>query len=71
MKNMLRETLEAYRPTETPMRCVTFCLEQLFKDTRHSTSDYVAGCCTYEELIGALLHARDVIDEAATIHEEL
>jgi hypothetical protein len=59
MKDITRKTLEAYRPSEDALRCLNFCLGQLFADRRKSRDDIVAGCCTYEELIGALLLARD------------
>lgn len=62
MKNMTdidRRILEKYRPNESAIHCVNFVLEQLFKDKNHTLDDEVVKNCTYEELIGALLHARD------------
>lgn len=59
MKDYRREELEEGRPNQESLHCVNFVLDQLFKDREHVISDRVAGCCTYEELIGALLLARD------------
>lgn len=61
MKDASRETLEASRPSAEPLAAVTYCLKRLFLDESHRCSDNVSPMLTYEELIGALLHARDVI----------
>lgn len=66
MKNMTREHLEerfeANGLTVSPLDAVNFCINQLMKDRTHSTKDEVAPRLTYEELIGALLAARQEIE---------
>ncbi len=57
------------RPDVTPLEAVDFCLNQLFKNTTKSLDDTVVGSCTYEELLGALLSARDEIDRLVYIEE--
>jgi len=62
MKDYSREELELSRPQVSPLEAVEFCLQQLYADKTKTIDDRVAGCCTYEELIGALLHARDELE---------
>lgn len=61
MKNISRKTLKQYRPKELPISCIDYCLECLYKDNEHFTTDSVTKNLTYEEVIGALLLARDII----------
>lgn len=49
------------RPSLDAKEAVEFCLQQLFKDRTKGGDERVAGVCTYEELIGALLLAEDSI----------
>jgi hypothetical protein len=44
---------------------VNFCLAQLYADRMHRCGDEVVRNLTFEELIGALLLARDVADTGA------
>lgn len=62
MRDYSQEELESSRPNEDALHCVEFCLEQLFKDRTKRTEQVVAGVCTYEELIGALLAAKDELE---------
>lgn len=59
MKSHTKEQLEQQRPIISALSTVEYCLEKCFSDKTHSIEDSVFDDCTYEELIGALLLARD------------
>lgn len=59
MKGRTKAKLEADRPVIDCNQAVNFCLVQLYRDKEHVLSDEVCSNLTYEELIGALLLARD------------
>jgi hypothetical protein len=59
MRDCSQEALEASRPEKSAAESVDFCLQQLYQDRTHTIDQIVAGVMTYEELIGALLLARD------------
>ena len=59
MRNVTKETLENYRPEVSAESAIDYCLERLYADERHHTGDVVSSGLTYEEVIGALLMARD------------
>jgi hypothetical protein len=63
MKDFSREQLEESRPNLSARHCIDFCLDQLFNDDKKRTTDAVVRHLTFEELIGALLLARDYIQE--------
>jgi hypothetical protein len=48
------------RPVASLNRAVNYCLFALNQDKKHSIRDYVVENLTFEEIIGALLLARDV-----------
>lgn len=58
-----RESLESSRPKKDVDDCVDFCLNRLFDDKVHSVEDKVVEGLTFEELIGALLLAKDSLEE--------
>lgn len=60
MKVHTRELLESGRPKQTPAETIGYCLERLFEDRDHLLSDEVVKGLQFEELIGALLQARDL-----------
>ena len=64
MKDISKEQWERTRPREDTLQVVTFCLTQLFKDEEHERTDEISDKLTYEEVIGALLKARDEIKES-------
>jgi hypothetical protein len=64
MRDLTREELEDGRPSYGPSHTIGYCLEQIFKDRMKSTKDLVVGYLTFEELIGALLQARDLAEAA-------
>lgn len=62
MKDQTRDELERYRPHVAPVSAVNFCLAQLYNDRSRCCGDEIVQNLTYEELIGALLLARDVVE---------
>ena len=64
MKDYAKEMLEDSRPQRSAKECVDYCLEQLYNDKRRKTTDVCAGERIFEEVIGALLAARDVIERS-------
>jgi len=62
VKDFGRGELEASRPEVGARHAVEFCLTQLYADEEHCTENAVVRGLTFEELIGALLSARDVLD---------
>ena len=60
MRGKTKRELESARPTIDTAEAVEFCLRQLYRDRRHGIDDEVVAHLTFEELIGALLHARDI-----------
>ncbi len=63
MKDLTQQQLETHRPQMTALEAINFTLEQLYDDNTVSTSDALAKNLTYEELIGALLLAKDALLE--------
>jgi len=64
MKDAKQEQLEACRPSSlrmTPLECVEYCLKKLFADKQHKCLDEISPDLTYEEVIGGLLVARDLL----------
>jgi hypothetical protein len=59
MKDAWKETLESSRPDKDAMECIDFCLQQLYADNEHGIEDSIVFHLTFEELIGALLLAKD------------
>jgi len=65
VKDFEQDFLEESRPSQDTSDAVRFCLRQLFRDRKHRTFSMVTNSLSFEELIGALLLARDDI---ARIH---
>ena len=63
MKDETREELEKYRPVVDAIIAINFCLNELYRDQNKSVNDIFAGTCTYKDLIGALLKARDELSD--------
>lgn len=59
MKDVPIEIIESNRPAIPLLEAVNFCLERLYEDRGHGFTDSIAKDLTYEEVIGALLLARD------------
>jgi hypothetical protein len=70
MKEVTAKHLEAYRPDVSPGAAFDHCLRALYADKAHWLSDEACHELTYEELIGALLLARDVLAELERETEE-
>ena len=67
MKDVDRKSLERLRPQVPALKAINHCLACLFEDGQRTPGEAVAENLTYEELIGTLLLARDVAEEA-TMH---
>jgi len=63
MKDYSKEILEKSRPERSALECVNFCLNCLYDDNKLTISDTIGDRMTLEELIGALLKARDELIE--------
>ena len=59
MKDCSKAELEAARPKISRQQAINHCLCRLYADKKHSIRDELCTNLTYEELIGALLLARD------------
>jgi len=58
-----QQELESGRPKIDAAEAVGFCLTQLYRDREHTLDEEVCHNLTYEELIGALLLARDIANK--------
>ena len=63
MKDLSPTDLEEGRPQQSALVCINFCLDCLYADRVHTIADTLTERLTYEELIGALLLARDLAEE--------
>lgn len=61
MNDHSQQELESGRPEHSAQHLVDYCLKQLYQDRKKKITDTCAGEMTYEELIAALLAARDEI----------
>ena len=62
MKDCTKAALNESRPLIPVQQAIDFCLESLYTDKSKTIGAIVASHCTYEELIGALLLAKDAIE---------
>ena len=62
MKNYGRETFEASRPNISALGGIDFCLMHLYSDRTKNPTDEIVSGLNFEELIGALLVARDKVE---------
>ena len=67
MKDVTKRNAESGRPSASTLTAVSYCLKKLYADQNKSVRDLVAVDLTYEELIGALLRARDLAEK----HEDV
>ena len=63
MRDYKQKELEKGRPRQDVGESINFCLKRLFDDTGHDMMDTIVYGLTFEELIGALLQARDLTVE--------
>jgi len=61
MKDATQKSLETCRPNCPPLQSVEHCLGNLFADKQHRCLDEICTNLTYEEVIGTLLQARDIL----------
>ena len=64
MRDLPQRELEAWRPDLTARQAVDFALTRLYADRQHEVTEEVVSNLTFEEVIGALLLARDAIEQA-------
>jgi hypothetical protein len=63
MKENDRTRFEACKPDHISLgQALDFCLERLYEDPKHSLSEDIWRDCTYSEIIGTLLLAKDMND---------
>ncbi|MDM4014886.1 hypothetical protein [Roseiconus lacunae] len=70
MKDHTTASLESARPQIDTRQAVDFCLQQLYRCRRHKITDEAATRLTYEELLGALLLARDDAETVMRLRQE-
>lgn len=61
MKDCTQKELESSRPDISAQDALEFCLERLYLDKRHYITQEIVDGLDFEELIGTLLLARDVV----------
>ena len=61
MKGCSKESLEEERPQIGCLEAIDFCLDRLYRDKQHEIRDEIVRGLCFEELIGALLLARDEV----------
>jgi len=69
MKNLTRKDLKSHRPNHSPRHCIEHALNALFDDNTKRLDDEVVKNLTYEELIGALLLARDYAPQSVRLSD--
>lgn len=69
MKDFTQAELEASRSTVPADEQLDFCLARLYADRRHRVVQEVVHGLTFEELLGALLSARDELQAYHTWDE--
>ena len=57
------------RPELSPLEAIEHCLKCLLADKTKYLNEYVVDECEYEELIGALLLAKDGLKELKKLEE--
>ena len=59
MKDANRKKLESSRPMGCALDLIDHCLSRFYRDKDHFTEEVIISGLTFEEVIGALLVARD------------
>jgi hypothetical protein len=59
MKDFTKKQLEENRPNLSAKEAINFCLQRIYADSIKTTNDFIVDGLTFEEIIGALLLARD------------
>jgi hypothetical protein len=70
MKDFTQHELENSRPSIDTLEAIEFCLNKLYEDNTKLTSDYIVHNLLFEELIGALLLARDELKDFLSYEDD-
>ncbi|WP_309730029.1 hypothetical protein [Chamaesiphon sp. OTE_75_metabat_556] len=70
MKDFTQQELENSRPSIDTLEAIEFCLNKLYEDNTKLTSDYIVHNLIFEELIGALLLARDELKDFLSYEDD-
>ena len=62
MKNRSQREIKASRPTVLVDQAVRHCLAALIRDKKHRMQDEIVDGLVFEELLGALLLCRDILE---------
>lgn len=65
MRDVDTDYLEGLRPRMQAQQAINHCLSCLIRDDQHRLSDQVVEGLSFEELIGTLLVARELAQDAA------
>ena len=71
MKDFSEADWERSAPHDNALEKVEFCLNRLFADKKLTVNNLVARDCSYEELIAALMSAREELRAFKKWKEEL
>ena len=64
MKDYTKDQIEESRPTDSCLYLLNYCLDLLYSDKSHSFRELITDSgLTFEELLGALLVARDAVED--------
>jgi hypothetical protein len=61
MKDTTKQRIEGSRPNVSAEEAINYCLRKFVSDQEHEMEDMVCDELSYEEVIGALLLARDQV----------
>jgi len=67
MKNYSEDVIRGSRPDKSAEHTIGYCLKCLLADTQHKITDEVVAGLNFEELLGALLQAEDLVKELAEL----
>jgi len=62
MKENSQQRFEACKPKIPLDQALDFCLSRLYNDLKHSLNEDIWNDCTYAEVIGTLLLAKDMVE---------
>jgi hypothetical protein len=63
MRNITQHDLESTRPDSPLEETLSYCLKQFYADCAHEVTEEFIHGLSFEEVIGTLLQARDLLEE--------